>query len=88
MIIFYQGDEESELTTLCEEISSHLRAQEHRMGGISRQRPSEWQYRLNRREESWDEIRNLLLNAVICNQSLPQYNVSHYAIYNLNTVVI
>ena len=44
---------------------------------VSEEKSSEWQSRLNRREESWDEIRSSLLKAFICNQRLPEPNVSN-----------
>lgn len=72
----YVDDVELDLTLLCTKISRELKALECRC--ISRDRPTEWQSRINRREESWDEIRNLLLNAVIRNHSLPPSNVSNY----------
>jgi len=64
-----------DLNLVYDQIRSELKA--HQLGvRFNRDRPSEWHSRISRREESWDEIRNMLLDSVVCNQSILYNNVS------------
>ena len=63
------------LTLIFDQLRSELRAHQQNMR-FNRDRPSEWQSRISRQEESWDETKNVLLDTVISNQSIPHNNVS------------
>lgn len=65
------------LNRLCEEIHTELEAMR---GGIritsSQSQRNDWQNRIERREESWEEVRDRLFECMVNKEGYPQINVS------------
>jgi len=64
---------------LCEEIYAELEALRSgiRISSPQAQR-TDWQTRIERREESWEEVRHKILESMISKEGYPQINVSTY----------
>ena len=67
----YVDTDTETLNQLCDQISEELDAVSR-----PRARPSTWHRRMEKREESWEGIRNVIFECVLANEDLPESNVS------------